>query len=45
MDPEPQLTDFYTPSNDQKDREIAFIVLGVAATGLEAYKISKKSAE
>ena len=45
MDPEPQLSDFYTPSNDQKDREIAFVVLGVAATSLVAYKISKKSAE
>ena len=43
LDPEPQLPDFYTPSNGQKDREIAFIVLGMAATGLVAYKISKKS--
>ena len=45
LDPEPQLPDFYTPSNGQKDREIAFIVLGMAATGLVAYKISKKSAK
>ena len=28
LDPEPQLSDFYTPSNGQKDHEIAFIVLG-----------------
>ncbi|GFR75261.1 hypothetical protein ElyMa_002183100 [Elysia marginata] len=32
LDPEPQLSDFYTPSDDQKDREIAFVVLGIAAT-------------
>ena len=39
LDPEPQLSDFYTPSNDQKDREIAFVVLGMAATGLVAYHL------
>ena len=39
LDPEPQLSDFYTPSNDQKDREIAFVVLGMAATGLVAYQL------
>ena len=43
LGPEPQLSDFYTPSNDQKDREIVFVVLGMAATGLVAYRISKKS--
>lgn len=42
---EPTLTDFYTPSDDQKDREIAFVILGMAATGLVAYEISKKSAK
>ena len=42
---EPQITDFYTPSGDQKNREIAFVVVGLAATGLVAYKISKKSAK
>ena len=41
MDPEPQLTDFYMPSGDQKDSEIAFVVLGMAATGLVAYKLAK----
>ena len=40
---EPQLSDFYEPSDDQKDREITFVVLGVAATGLVAYEISKRS--
>ena len=43
LEPEPQLSDFYTPSDDQKDREIAFVVLGMAATGLVAYGISRQS--
>ena len=38
---EPQITDFYTPSGDQKKREIAFVVLGMTATGLVAYKLAK----
>ena len=37
----PQITDFYTPSSDQKNREIAFVVVGMAATGLVAYKLAK----
>ena len=41
LGPEPQLSDFYTPSDDQKDREIVFVVLGMAATGLVAYKLAK----
>ena len=41
MGPEPQLSDFYVPSDDQKSREIAFIVIGMAATGLVAYKLAK----
>ena len=40
--PEPQLSDFYTPSSAQKDREIVFIVLGMAATGLVTYYITKR---
>ena len=40
---EPQITDFYTPSGDQKKREIAFVVLGMTATGLVAYKLTKWS--
>ena len=43
LDPEPQLPDFYTPSGDQKNREIAFVVVGLAATGLAAYKLAKWS--
>lgn len=38
----PKLSDFYTPSDDQKDREIAFIVLGMAATGLVVYTVNNK---
>ena len=41
LGPRPQLSDFYTPSSDQKDCEIAFVVLGMAVTGLVAYKIAR----
>ena len=37
---EPQLSDFYTPSDDQKNREYLFIILGMATTGLIAYKLA-----
>ena len=40
LGPEPQLADFYTPSSDQKDREIAFIVLGM--TGFITYQIARR---
>ena len=40
LGPEPQLSDFYTPSDDQKHREIAFVVTGMTATGLVAYKLA-----
>ena len=33
----PQISDFFTPSGDQKNCEIAFVVAGMAATGLVAY--------
>ena len=36
-----QLSDFYTPSVDQKDREITFLILGMASMGLMAYKLAK----
>ena len=45
LGPEPQLSDFYVPSNDQKDFEIAFIVQGMTATCLVAYKLAKWSAK
>lgn len=38
LPPEPKLSDYYTPSPNQQDREIGFIVLGMAATGFIAYK-------
>ena len=42
VDPhEPRLEDFYTPSEGQKDREITFIVLGMAASGLVVYGLSR----
>ena len=37
----PKLSDFYVPSSGQRDREIAFVVLGMATTGLVAYKVAK----
>ena len=40
LGPEPQLSDFYYPSGGQRDREIAFMILGMAATSLVAYKLA-----
>ena len=37
----PQLADFYHPSDGQKDREITFVILGMAATSLVAYRLAK----
>ena len=42
LGPEPQLADFYHPSDGQKDRKIAFVILGMAATGFVAYQLVKK---
>ena len=39
--PEPRLSDFYVPSSGQRDRESAFVVLGIATTGIIAYKLAK----
>ncbi|CAC5423392.1 unnamed protein product [Mytilus coruscus] len=33
LSPKPKLSDFYTPSEDQKNREIAFVVGGMVLTG------------
>ena len=41
LGPKPQLADFYHPSDGQKDREITFIILGMATTGLVAYRLVK----
>ncbi len=35
---EPVLGDFYTPSEEQKDREIGFIVAGTTVLGIVLYK-------
>jgi len=37
--PEPRLSDFYTPSDTQKEGELAFILLGITAVGIAAYKL------
>ena len=39
LPPKPVLSDFYTPSEEQKNREIAFIVGGMALTGFIAWKL------
>ena len=39
---EPVLGDFYTPSEDQKNREITFVVIGMALTGFVAWKLRTK---
>ena len=39
LPPKPSLSDFYTPSEDQKNREIAFIVGGMVVTGFVAWKL------
>ena len=41
LGPEPKLSDFYVRSTSQRDREIAFVVLGMAATGIIAYRLAK----
>ncbi len=42
---EPRLSDFYVPSDDQKIHEIAFVILGVTATGLVANVIAEQYAK
>ena len=36
----PVLSDFYHPSNDQRDREIVFVIIGMTVTGIIAYKLA-----
>ena len=38
---EPKLSDFYNPSRQRKDTEIALVVGGMAVVGFLAYKFSK----
>ena len=39
--PKPELSDFYRESEEQKNREIAFVVGGMALTGIIAWRIHK----
>ena len=39
LPPEPKLNDYYAPSPDQQNRELLFIVAGMAATGLLPYEL------
>ncbi|CAC5412627.1 unnamed protein product [Mytilus coruscus] len=39
LSPKPKLSDFYTPSEDQKNREIAFVVGGMVLTGFIVWKL------
>ena len=41
LGPEPKLSDFYHQSG-QRNREITFVILGMAATGFVAYRFAKK---
>lgn len=38
---EPTLAEFYTPSHDQRNREIVFVMAGMGATAALAYGISR----
>ena len=42
LEPEPQLSDFYTPSSAQKDGEISFVIEGMVVTSLVTYYIAKR---
>ena len=41
MEPKPKLSDFYLPSPEQHDREIAFVIMGLGATTFVAYMLTK----
>ena len=42
LEPEPQLSDFYTPSSAQKDREISFVIGGMVVAGLVTYYSTRR---
>ena len=42
LGPEPQLSQFYRPSDGQVSREGLFIALGLAGTGLVAYELARR---
>ena len=39
LEREPNLCDFYTPSDNKQDYETAFIIAGTAVLGLVVYQI------
>ena len=41
--PKPTLSEFYTPSDNQKSREITFIALGLITTALVSFEIAKRT--
>ena len=41
LPPKPKLSDFYTPSEDQKNMEIVFVVGCMALGGFVAWKLSE----
>ena len=42
LEPEPILSDFYLASPEQRDREIAFVIMGLGATSLVAFMLTRK---
>ena len=41
LEPKPKLSDFYLPSPEQRDREIAFVIMGLGVTSFAAYYMLK----
>ena len=41
LEPEPKLSEFYMPSPEQRDREIAFVIMGLGVTLFAAYYMLK----
>ena len=43
LDKKPELSDYYTPSQEMKNYEYLWIILGLSITGLIVYKLMKKN--
>ena len=41
LEPKPKLSDFYLSSPEQRDRDIAFVIMGLGATSFVAYMLTK----
>ena len=41
LEPKPKLSDFYLPSPEQRDREIAFVIMGLGVTSFATYYMLK----